>query len=202
MLLTPRKQFLLVYHTSFPFNSILIFATRISCSFDLYQSNFSIPLVLSHSIFFPSLSKSIISSFYFDTFFFLCLLLYPAIFFALSSSPVSMSLYLSYILSQCVSVPPITSDSLQVFLCVLLLFYYLSLHSLSLCNSNSFLVSFLSVILILHHSLSLPLSLTFSSSRQLSLSLLFTIFISRYPFIILYTGKELYWIFFFLMNLM
>ena len=52
-----------------------------------------------------------------------------------------MSPYLSYILSQCVSVSLITSDSLWVFLCVLLLFHYLSHHSLSLCNSNFFLVT-------------------------------------------------------------
>ena len=102
-----------------------------------------------------------------------------------------MSLYLSSILSHCVSVSLIASDSLWVFLCVLLLFHYLSHHSLSLCNSNFFFVStiarlqsvrcanafelhqFFSLILILHHFPSFPLSftlsLTFSSLRSLSL---------------------------------
>ena len=97
-------------------------------------------------------------------------------------SRTSMSLYISYILSHFVSVS---------FVCILLFFNYLSLHSLSLCNSNSFFVStiaplqsarcpnaiqlrqYFSAILMLRHSLSLPLSLTFSSSRSLSLSLLF-----------------------------
>ena len=134
-----------------------------------------------------------------------------------------MSLHLSYILSQCVSVSLITSDYLWVFLCVLLFFYYLSLHSLSLCNSNSFFVStiaplqsvrcpnafqlrqFFSLILILHHYLSLllPLSLSLSLYYGHSLCLFFsTILISHYTSIILNSGKKLYWIFLFLMNLM
>ena len=185
---------------------------------------------ISHHLFVPiSCSPSVFSFFYFDNFFSLSLLLYPANFLllnqvlslatslsiSLSSSPISMSLYLSDILYQCVSVSLITSNSLLVFRCVLLFFYYLSLHSISLCNSNSSLVStiarpesvrcanafelhqFFSLILILHHSLSFPLSLTFSSSRLLSLSLLSTNLISHYSFIILNSGKKLCWISFF-----
>ena len=48
---------------------------------------------------------------------------------------------------------------------------------------------------------SLCLSLSLHHVNSLCL-FFFTIFISRYPFIILYSGKELYWIFFFLMNSM
>ena len=109
------------------------------------------------------------------------------------------------------------------FPCVLLLFHYLSHHSLSLCNSNFFFVStiarlqsvrcpnafqlrqYLSVSLILHHSLSLllPLSLSLSLHYGHSLCLFFSIiFTSHYLSIILNSGKKLYWIFLFLMNLM
>ena len=48
--LLPVSVFL-VYDTSFLFPFLSIFAVRISCSFDLYQSNFSIFFVLSNSIF-------------------------------------------------------------------------------------------------------------------------------------------------------
>ena len=94
--------------------------------------------------------------------------------------------------------------SLSLCSTVLLFFYYLSLHSLSLCNSNSFLVStiaplqspccpntiqlrqYFSVILILRHSLSL--SLTFSSPHWLSLSLLFHHFHLTLSLYFIYSG--------------
>ena len=186
---------------------------------------------ISHHLFVPiSCSPSVFSFFYFDNFFSLSLLLYPANFLllnqvlslatslsiSLSSSPISMSLYLSDILYQCVSVSLITSNSLLVFRCVLLFFYYLSLHSISLCNSNSSLVStiarlqsvrcpnaihlrqYFSIFLILHHYLSLAPLLSLSLRYGLSLCLFFsTNLISHYPFIILNSGKKLCWISFF-----
>ena len=66
-------------------------------SYTYYQSDFSIPLVLPHTISLSlSLSKSVISFSYFDNFS-LSLLLYPANFFAFKSS--SLSRYLSFSLS-------------------------------------------------------------------------------------------------------
>ena len=91
-------RFFWVCHTPFLTPFMTIFATRICCSFDLYESDFSILLVLSHSIFLSlSLPKSVISFFYFDNFFSLSLLLYPAIIYAfkLSSLPLATSLFLS-----------------------------------------------------------------------------------------------------------
>ena len=102
---------------------MLIFTTQTCCSFDLYQSDFSIPLILSHSI---SLSLSLSWSLSFLSFIstifpvwvfydilLISLLLNQVLSLAtslsLSSSPISMSLYLSDILSQCVSVSLITS---------------------------------------------------------------------------------------------
>ena len=74
--------------------------------------------------------------------------------------------------------------------------------SLSSCRSLFFSLTLSLYANTFHsYSLSFPLSLTFSSLRSLSLSLLSTNTISHYPSIILNSGKKLYWIFFFLMNL-
>ena len=141
MLLTPPKKILLVYHTSFHFPFISTFATTISFSFDLYQSNLCVAHTqflhpsrsISHHLYVPlSLPKSVISFFYFDNFFFLCLLLYPAIFFAFKSSSPYRCFSLSFFFFHlCVTVSFL--HSLSVCLC--LSNYLLPFVSLSLCSA-------------------------------------------------------------------
>ena len=119
-------------------------------------------------------------------FFLFFLLLHPTIFFSLkqtlhlvtplSHSPTSLSLYISNILSQCISVSLITfaSSVIHLFFC------YLSIHSLSLHNCNSLLVfnvaplpipsslQWYSAILIFGYFLLITLSLFLSFTHRLS----------------------------------
>ena len=119
-------------------------------------------------------------------FFLFFLLLHPTIFFSLkqtlylvtslSHSPTSLSLYISNILSQCISVSLITfaSSVIHLFFC------YLSIHSLSLHNCNSLLVfnvaplpissslQYYLAILIFDYFLLITLSLSLSFTHRLS----------------------------------
>ena len=112
------------------FSIFIIIIIFIFTSYTYYQSDFSIPLVLSHTISLSlSLSKSVIFFSYFDKFLSLSLLLYPAIFFAIKSS--SLSRYLS--LANSLSLPLSLSLSLFIFFFPHLYVTASFLHSLSVC---------------------------------------------------------------------
>ena len=109
--------------------SMSTFATTLSCSSDLYQSNFSILFYLTPCLCL-SLSKSIIFVFFGDFFlsiFLFFLSLHPTIFFSLkpllylitslSPFPTSLSLHISNIFSQWIPVSPITFVWLSLWSC-------------------------------------------------------------------------------------
>ena len=159
---------------------ILMFATTLSCSSHLYQSNFSILFYLTQCL---CLSMTLVFWWFPSFFFFFC---YILLFFFLWNK-------LSTLLPLFLILPPFCHSIflilLSVYFClsdylcmalsvILLFFYYLSIHSLSLHNCNSLLVfdvaplpislQYYLAILIFDYFLLITLSLSLSFTHRLS----------------------------------